>query len=215
MKTDKLKHKGDIGLSLIECIDTRLQRYLVRAFVSEETDDERGTKGIVFRQFEYEYKPTLEEAVTDIISAIPDEPINLTEIATMAEILDEEPIEPIEPMRRALLHNIEIYDTSVAVNSFTLQGKQMWLPKETRVGLVNSITIEKAAGKDTTVLWFGGEKYTLPVDTALQMLSALELYALECYNVTAAHKAAVSALASVEDIVAYDYTQNYPEKLIF
>ena len=44
MKTDKAKHKGDIGLSLIECIDTRLQRYLVRAFVSEETDDERGTK---------------------------------------------------------------------------------------------------------------------------------------------------------------------------
>ena len=47
------------------------------------------------------------------------------------------------------------------------------------------------------------------------MLSALELYALECYNVTAAHKAAVSALESVEDIVAYDYTENYPEKLNF
>lgn len=212
MKTDKAKHKGDNGLSLIECIDTRLQRYLVRAFVSEETDDERGTKGIVFRQFEYEYKPTLEEAVTDIISAIPDEPINLTEIATMAELLGEE---PLEPMRKALLHNIETYDTSAAVNSFTLGGKQMWLPKETRVGLVNSVTIEKNAGKETTVLWFGGERYELPVDTALQMLSALELYALECYNVTAAHKAAVSALESVEDIVAYDYTTDYPEKLNF
>ena len=91
----------------------------------------------------------------------------------------------------------------------------MWLPKETRVGLVNSITIEKNAGKETTTLWFDGAKYELPVDTALQMLSALELYALECYNVTAAHKAAVSALEGVEDIVAYDYTQNYPEKLNF
>lgn len=212
MKTDKLKHKGDIGLSLIECIDTRLQRYLVRAFVSEEIDDERGTNGIVFRQFEYEYKPTLEEAVTDIMSAIPDEPINLTEIATMAELLGEK---PIEPMRKALLHNIETFDTSLAVNSFMLQGKEMWLPKETRVGLVNSITIEKAAGKETTVLWFGGEKYELPVDTALQMLSALELYALDCYNVTAAHKAAVNALASVDEIVAYDYTANYPSKLNF
>ena len=212
MKTDKAKHKGDIGLSLIECIDTRLQRYLVRAFVSEETDDERGTKGIVFRQFEYEYKPTLEEAVTDIMSAIPDEPINLTEIATMAEILDEE---PIEPMRKALLHNVEIYDTSEAVNSFTLQGKQMWLPKETRVGIANLVTYEKKAGRETTTLWYDGEKYELPVDTALQILSVLELYASECYNVTEAHKAAVSALESVEDIVAYDYTTDYPEKLIF
>lgn len=121
----------------------------------------------------------------------------------------------LDVAKEEAIEQIETYDTSEAVNSFTLGGKTMWLPKETRVGLVNSITIEKNTGKETTILWFGGEKYELPVDTALQMLSALELYALECYNVTAAHKAAVSALESVEDIVAYDYTQNYPEKLNF
>ena len=118
-------------------------------------------------------------------------------------------------IKEEAIEQITEYDQSEDVNSFTLQGKQMWLPKETRVGLVNSITIEKNAGKKTTVLWFGGEKYELPVDTALQMLSALELYALECYNVTAAHKAAVNALEGVEDVVAYDYTQGYPEKLNF
>ena len=121
----------------------------------------------------------------------------------------------LEAVKATVLKEIEQYDTSDAVNSFTLQGKQMWLPKETRVGLVNSVTIEKNAGKETTILWFGGEKYELPVDTALQMLSALELYALECYNVTAAHKAAVSALENVEDIVTYDYTSDYPSKLNF
>ena len=118
-------------------------------------------------------------------------------------------------IKEEAIEQITEYDQSEDVNSFTLQGKQMWLPKETRVGLVNSVTIEKNAGKETTVLWFGGEKYELPVDTALQMLSALELYALECYNITAAHKAAVNALESVEDVVAYDYTQGYPEKLNF
>lgn len=118
-------------------------------------------------------------------------------------------------IKEEAIEQITEYDQSEDVNSFTLQGKQMWLPKETRVGLVNSITIEKNAGKKTTILWFGGEKYELPVDTALQMLSALELYALECYNVTAAHKAAVNALEGVEDVVAYDYTQGYPEKLNF
>lgn len=121
----------------------------------------------------------------------------------------------LDVAKEEAIEQITEYDQSEDVNSFTLQGKQMWLPKETRVGLVNSITIEKNTGKETTVLWFGGEKYELPVDTALQMLSALELYALECYNVTAAHKAAVNALESVEDVVAYDYTQGYPEKLNF
>lgn len=117
--------------------------------------------------------------------------------------------------KEQLIEEIDEYDTSSDVNSFTLGGKQMWLPKETRVGLVNSITIEKAAGKETTTLWFDGEKYELPVDDALQMLSALELYALECYNVTAAHKANVMTLESVDDVVAYDYESGYPDKLNF
>ena len=118
-------------------------------------------------------------------------------------------------IKEEAIEQITEYDQSEDVNSFTLQGKTMWLPKETRVGLVNSVTIEKNTGKEATILWFGGEKYELSVDTALQMLSALELYALECYNVTAAHKAAVNALERVEDVVAYDYTQGYPEKLNF
>ena len=121
----------------------------------------------------------------------------------------------LDVIKEEAIEQITEYDQSEDVNSFTLQGKTMWLPKETRVGLVNSVTSEKNAGKETTVLWFGGERYELSVDTALQMLSALELYALECYNVTAAHKAAVNALERVEDVVAYDYTQGYPEKLNF
>ena len=118
-------------------------------------------------------------------------------------------------IKEEAIEQITEYDQSEDVNSFTLQGKQMWLPKETRVGLVNSVTIEKNAGKETTILWFDGAKYELPVDTALQMLSALELYALDCYNTTAAHKADIEALTTVEDVVAYDYESDYPEKLNF
>ena len=121
----------------------------------------------------------------------------------------------VELAKEEVLEQIDQYDTSAAVNSFTLQGKEMWLPKETRVGLMNSLNIEKNAGKTTTVLWFGSESYALGIATALQMLSALELYALDCYNVTAAHKADVEALKTVEEIVAYDYEEGYPEKLNF
>ena len=121
----------------------------------------------------------------------------------------------LDVTKEEAIEQITEYDQSEDVNSFTLQGKQMWLPKETRVGLVNSVIIEKNAGKKTTVLWFGGEKYELPVDTALQMLSALELYAVQCYNTTAMHKANVISLESVGDVVNYDYTLHYPEKLNF
>ena len=121
----------------------------------------------------------------------------------------------LDVIKEEAIEQITEYDQSEDVNSFTLQGKQMWLPKETRVGLVNSVTIEKNAGKATTVLWFGGERYELPVDTALQMLAALELYAVQCYNTTAMHKANVISLESVGDVVNYDYTLHYPEKLNF
>ena len=91
----------------------------------------------------------------------------------------------------------------------------MWLDKATRVGLANSISIERAAGKETTTLWFDAVQYEIPIDAALQMLSALELYALDCYNITQAHIATVRLLDNVETLSAYDYTAGYPERLIF
>lgn len=113
------------------------------------------------------------------------------------------------------LQEITSYDTSSNVNSFTLDGEQVWLDKDTRVGLMNSTNIQKAAGQENTTLWFEGKSYTIPCDTAIQMLSALELYALECYNVTAQHKANVEALTTKEEVEAYDYTTGYPDKLNF
>ena len=91
----------------------------------------------------------------------------------------------------------------------------MWLSKDTRVGLMNSINIEKDAGKTDTVLWFGGLCYTIPIDSALQMLSSLELYALACYNVTQQHLSAISNISTIEGLVGYDYTIGYPERLAF
>lgn len=120
-----------------------------------------------------------------------------------------------QSVREKVIAKIEAYDKSEAVNSFTLGDKRMWLDKETRVGLVNSISIEKAAGKETTTLWFDAVQYIIPVDTALQMLAALELYALDCYNVTQSHIASVRLLDNVETLETYDYTAGYPERLVF
>lgn len=108
---------------------------------------------------------------------------------------------------------IDAYDTSPAVNGFSLNGATVWLDKSTRVGLMNSTTITKAMGQPTTTLWLGESKMEVPCDTAIQLLSALEMYALECFNVTAAHKKAVSELNSIEEVEKYDITAGYPAQL--
>lgn len=108
---------------------------------------------------------------------------------------------------------IAAYDTSSSVNGFILNGLLVWLDKATRVGLMNSTTIAKAAGQETTTLWLGGMKLVVDCDKAIQLLSALEMYALECFNVTASHKQAVSELTTIEEVEAYNYKAGYPKML--
>lgn len=108
---------------------------------------------------------------------------------------------------------IAAYDTSSSVNGFILNGLLVWLDKATRVGLMNSTTIAKAAGQKTTTLWLGGLKLVVDCDNAIQLLSALEMYALECFNVTASHKQAVSELTTIDEVEAYNYKAGYPKML--
>lgn len=125
------------------------------------------------------------------------------------------PERTLEIAKSEKIAEITAYDTSEAVNSLTLDGDTMWINRDDRVSTMNSTTILKNAGLETVTQWYGGKKYTLPCDTLIQMLSALEVYALQCYNVTEEHKAAVNALTTIEEVDAYDYTIGYPEKLSF
>lgn len=119
----------------------------------------------------------------------------------------------VEEAKEMLIAEITAYDTSSAVNGFKLNGMLVWLDKATRVGLMNSTTIAKAAGQETTTLWLGDVKLVVDCDKAIRLLSALEMYALECFNVTASHKAAVSELTTIEEVEAYDYKAGYPKML--
>lgn len=121
--------------------------------------------------------------------------------------------EKLEQAKADKLAEITAYDTSSSVNGFMLNGMLVWLDKATRVGLMNSTTIAKAAGQETTTLWLGDVKLVVDCDKAIQLLSALEMYALECFNVTASHKAAVGELKTIEAVEAYDYKAGYPKVL--
>ena len=121
--------------------------------------------------------------------------------------------EKLNTAKQNKIYEIEQYDTSSSVNGFMLNGLLVWLDKETRVGLMNSTTIAKSAGQKTITLWLGSMKLVVDCDKAIQLLSALEMYALECFNVTASHKQAVSELTTIEEVEDYDYKAGYPKML--
>lgn len=173
--------------------------------------------------YEAMLKSYLDEDGTSLWSIV-NSPAKTNETVQLAESLyelveidfgvKEKPTE-LEVEKRKVIKAIDDYDVSIEVNSFFLNGLQVWLDKSTRVGLMNSLTIEKTAGKEISTLWFGNIKLDIDTDAAIQMLSALELYALACYNKTSEHKVNVRNMTSVEDIVNYDFTAGYPDKLNF
>ena len=133
----------------------------------------------------------------------------------------EEYIEPVPTPEQLLerakankLQELDAYDLSEAVDSFTIDNKTMWLDVQKRQQLRTSIESYVASGIETVTKYFDGEKYTFPCSVWLQMLNALEVYASEALNVTESHRAAINALDDIEDIESYEFN-NYPPKLSF
>lgn len=104
---------------------------------------------------------------------------------------------------------IKAYDKSSNVNSFYYKGKKYWLDKNTRVGLQNlancSSNNMSLVLEDTIV--------ELSIDKAKSFLSKLEEYAGKCYINTTKHLLAIKDFKTVEDVINYDYTTGYPDKI--
>ena len=126
---------------------------------------------------------------------------------TEDEIFNEE--------KQYIIEEIIRYDSSKEVNEFYIQGIPVWLDKATRAGLMLRFNSELALKKDTTTLWYEGQSFTLPLNTAMQMLYALEVYASECYDNTQLHIDNVEKIETKEELDAYDYRVGYPDKLHF
>ena len=142
--------------------------------------------------------------------------INLIESLTDSQYEELYPIaDELGDAKRTKLMAINVYDQSDNVNVFYLGGQSMWLDAQTRQTLRISVESFKAMGTENVTKWFGGQEFTFPVNTWLQMLNVLEAYAGEALNVTEAHKAEVMAMESVSEVEQYDITQGYPEAVVF
>ena len=119
----------------------------------------------------------------------------------------------VKEIKELLLSLQTEYDNSAEVNSFYLNGKRVWLDKATRVGLINSLNLEKSTGKTNTILWFNNISITIDIDKALQLLSIVEMYAKECYNNTHQHYSNIVKLETLEACLSFDITSGYPNIL--
>ena len=133
----------------------------------------------------------------------------------------EEYIEPTPTLEELLarakankIAELEAYDDS-EVNSFSVNGKDMWLDHDLRQQLRISLDALSQAGRENVTKWFDGIEYTYPIDVWYYMLGLVEVYASDALNVTESHKAAINALTSVAEVEGYDFTVGYPEKLSF
>jgi hypothetical protein len=89
------------------------------------------------------------------------------------------------------------------------------LDKNTRAGLKLRFETELAMKYENTTLWYGNVNFTLPLNSAMSMLYALEVYASKCYDNTQLHLANLDALDSLEAVLEYNYQVGYPDKLRF
>ena len=110
---------------------------------------------------------------------------------------------------------LEAYDASEEVNSFSVDGKTMWLDAATRQQLRISLDAMQQAGRENVTKWFDGVEYTYPIDVWYYMLGQVEVYASDALNVTESHKAAINALESIDEVEDYNFQSGYPEKLSF
>ena len=126
-------------------------------------------------------------------------------------LMEKDGIVADSTLKTVLLKQISNYDNSNAVNSFLIAGQEFWLDKSTRVGLQQLVN----SSDDNVSLVLGDQVLTIPKDIASKFLADLEVYAGKCYLQTAKHQIAVNSMNSVEELVNYDYTKGYPDKLIF
>lgn len=127
----------------------------------------------------------------------------------------EELARRIHTAREQKTAEIERYDKSAAVNGFTFAGQRMWFDKNERSAIRHGVESCEGSGMETYSIWYGGKEYTLPTSVCRQMLNAVEIYAIRCFDTTERHKANVAALATLEEIEKYNYREGYPEPLNF
>lgn len=119
------------------------------------------------------------------------------------------------------LQQIKDYDESSEVNICKIRYidsmYSYWANKAERSILKSAIQDCINMGRDKYRLDIRELELSMEVycKDMLEMLSVLEVYAIDCYNKTTDHIYTVKSLNNLEDVKNYNYKDGYPQPLIF
>ena len=136
-------------------------------------------------------------------------------VETQSDDLEEIKALALPAIKEYRIKQIGDYDRSDNVNTFYIGGNAMWLTVDEREQIATQISANEAIGRTEMTKWFNGHEYTFTLSEWKQMLVALEVYAGDVLNVTEGHKSEVSSMKNADDVINYDITKGYPEKLVF
>lgn len=112
-------------------------------------------------------------------------------------------------LRKVLTYKINQYDKSPEVNSFIYNNNSYWFDKDTRVGLMN---LANCSGESMEIV-LGDNIIEISTEKFKKFLQQLEVYAAKCFVNTQKHLNEHKKLNTVEELIDYDYTSGYPEKI--
>lgn len=145
---------------------------------------------------------------------------SMAEMKIIGEALGMSENEMVPWMKEQLKRAIAKHDKSRGANgveNFSINGIDLWLDKDTRTGLLLRFQAEKASGKNDTTLWHEGMAFPLLIESGIQMLYAIEVYASATYDLKEQLLAEADNLDSVAGMIAFDETRKngYPAQLAF
>lgn len=121
------------------------------------------------------------------------------------------PARTLEDAKIEKIEELNAYDQSSEILSFSFNGIDMWVNPTERTNYLMTVEAAEANGM-ITVPFHGTNISTI---AAKNILNKVALYAMQVMAVTDNHKDVINSLETIEDVDNYDYTVGYPERLNF
>ena len=112
-----------------------------------------------------------------------------------------------ESLRQVLIGKVKNIDNS---KEFEYKGKKLWWDKSTRAGLLNLAN----SSTDNVAILIKDDIISFNSEFLKDILAQLEVYSSKCLIVTHKHIKAIEKLQTFEDILKYNYTLGYPDKVV-
>ena len=112
-----------------------------------------------------------------------------------------------ESLRQVLIGKVKNIDNS---KEFEYKGKKLWWDKSTRAGLLNLAN----SSTDNVAILIGDDIISFNLELLKDLLAQLEVYSSKRLIVTHKHIKAIEKLQTFEDILKYNYTLGYPDKVV-